>query len=86
MCPFEKVFLDVIDKHGPLKEKVVRANHAPFITKTLRKAHVKQSYLEKVYFKKKNSRFFNKIKKNPSRITNNKSFSKNIQTFFSEKR
>ena len=34
-----------------LKEKrVVRANHAPYITKTLRKAIMKLSYLEKIYF------------------------------------
>ena len=51
---FEKVFLDASNKHAPLKKKVVRANHAPYITKTLRKAIMKRSYLEKVYFKKKN--------------------------------
>ena len=28
---FEKVFLDVLNKHAPLKKKVVRANHAPYI-------------------------------------------------------
>ena len=35
-APFEKVFLDVLNKHAHLKKKVVRANHAPYITKTLR--------------------------------------------------
>ena len=62
-APFEKVFLDVLNKHAPLKEKVVCANHAPYITKTLMKAIIKRSYLEKVYFKKKNSRFIKKFKK-----------------------
>ena len=52
-APFEKVFLDALTKHAPLKKKVVCANHAPYITKTLRKAIMKWSYLEKVYFKKK---------------------------------
>ena len=52
-APFEKVFLDVLNKHAALKKKVVRANHARYITKTLRKAIMKRSYLEKVYFKKK---------------------------------
>ena len=47
------VFLDFLNKHAPLKKKIVRANHAPYITKTLRKAIMKRSYLEKVYFKKK---------------------------------
>ena len=32
--PFEKVFLDVLNKQAPLKKKVVRSNHAPYITKT----------------------------------------------------
>ena len=50
---FEKVFLDVLNKHAPLKKKVVRANHAPYKTKTLRKAIMKRPFLEKVYFKKK---------------------------------
>ena len=59
--PFEKVFLDDLNKHAPLKKKVVRANHAPYITKTLRKTIMKWAYLEKVYFKKKNSRFIKKF-------------------------
>ena len=52
---FEKVSLEVLKKHALLKKKVLRANHAPCITKTLRKAIMKRSYLEKVYFKKKAS-------------------------------
>ena len=52
-APFENVFLEVLNKHAPLTKKVVRANHAPYITKTLRKAIMKRSYLEKVYYKKK---------------------------------
>ena len=43
--------------------KVVRANHAPYITKTSRKAIIKWSYLEKSLFQEKNSRFIKKIKK-----------------------
>ena len=34
--PFEKVFLDVLNKHAPLSKKVC-ANHAPYITKNFRK-------------------------------------------------
>ena len=105
-APFEKVFLDVLNKHAPLKKKVVRANHAPYISKTLRKAIMKRPYLEKVYFKKKSpdsvikfkkqknycsrpykkewKKFFERI--NPRRISENKSFWKNIQPFFSKKR
>ena len=35
---FEQVFLDVVDKAAPLKNKAIRANQAPYMTKSLRKA------------------------------------------------
>ena len=60
-APFEKVFLDVLNRHALLKKNVVHANHAPYKAKTLRKPIMKGSYLERVYFMKKNSRFINKI-------------------------
>ena len=52
---FEENFLGVLNKHAPLKKrkKVLRANHAPYVTKALRKAIMKRSYLEKLYLKKK---------------------------------
>ena len=49
---FEEIFLKVLDKNAPLKKKIIRANHAPYMTKNLRKAIMKRSLLEKVYFKK----------------------------------
>ena len=61
-APFEKVLLDVLNKHI-LKEKVVPANHAPHIAKTLRKAIMKRPFLEKVYFKKKTPDSLTKFKK-----------------------
>ena len=35
---FETTFIEVLNKHAPLRKKILRANHAPNITKTLRKA------------------------------------------------
>ena len=35
---FIKTFLTVLDKHAPIKKKYLRANHANFVTKQLRKA------------------------------------------------
>ena len=32
---FEEEFLKVLNNHAPLKKKFIRANHAPYITKTL---------------------------------------------------
>ena len=60
--PFEKVFLDVLNKDAPLSKKVC-ANHALYITKNFRNAIMKYSYVEKVYFKKKTPDSFKKILK-----------------------
>ena len=85
---------------------MLRANHAPYITKALRKATMKRSYLENLYFKKRTPESMKKYKKqknfcsklykkerwkyfeslDPSRIVDNKTFWKNIQPLFSEKR
>ena len=35
---FTNTFSLIVEKHAPLKKKIVRENHAPFITKDLRKA------------------------------------------------
>ena len=45
------MFLKVLDKHAPVKKKVVRANHAKYISKPLRKAIMKRSYLKKFILK-----------------------------------
>ena len=50
---FEQMFMDTLDKHAPLKKKIVRANHAPYVTKNMRKAIMRRSALENVFYKKK---------------------------------
>ena len=50
---FEEIFLRVLNAHAPVKKKVVRANNMPYMTKTLRKAIMRRSALEKKYFKSK---------------------------------
>ena len=60
---FEELFLKVLGKHAPVKKKVVRANHANYISKPLRKAIMKRSYLEKVYFKKQTTQSLERYKK-----------------------
>ena len=35
---FETTFTEVLNKHAPLKKEFLRANHVPYITKTLRRA------------------------------------------------
>ena len=48
---FENIFLEVLSKHSPLKKKILRANHAPYMTKILRKAIMRRSALENKYYK-----------------------------------
>ena len=103
---FEKIFSPILEEHAPLKKKLPRTNHVPYVTKALRKATMRRSYLEKLYFKKitpsslkKNKKqrtycsklykkerkaYFDKI--NQKKISDNKSFWKNIQPIFSENR
>ena len=50
---FEKKFMHTLELHAPLKRKLLRANHAPYVTKVLRKAIMKRSSLETKYFKKR---------------------------------
>lgn len=50
---FEKVFLEVLEVHAPLKQKVVRANEVPYMSRTLRKAMMRRSQLESKYYKTK---------------------------------
>ena len=45
------MFLETLNDHAPLKQKTIRANHAPYVTKTLRKAMMHRSQLETKYRK-----------------------------------
>ena len=49
---FDEMFLRIINKHAPKKSKLLRANHASYISEPLRKAIMKRFYLENLYFKK----------------------------------
>ena len=48
---FEQIFLQVLEKHAPVKQRVVRANDKPFMTKVLRKAIMRRSFLKNKYHK-----------------------------------
>ena len=50
---FNQTFLNILNKHAPLKKKQLRANHASYVSKSMRKAIMRRSYLENVYFKKR---------------------------------
>ena len=42
---FVRIFMDIFDRHAPLKQKYVRSNQVPFMTTELRKAVMIQSKL-----------------------------------------
>ena len=51
---FEETFLSLVNKHAPLKKKILRHNNGPFLTKELRKEIKKRSKLNNKYNKKRN--------------------------------
>jgi exonuclease III len=60
---FELIFLQVLEKHAPVKKKVIRGNDKPFMNKTLRKAIMRRSALKNKYFKSKTDESHKAFKK-----------------------
>ena len=58
----ESTFLDVLNKHAPLKRKCAKAYHGPFMVKALRETITCGFQLECKYLKTKTQKSF-KIKK-----------------------
>ena len=54
---FNKTFTELLDKHAPLKKRILRANEVPYMTKALRKAIMRRSQLETKYHKHKTDEF-----------------------------
>jgi exonuclease III len=54
-CDFYTIFTSVLDKHAPLKTKLLRANNRPHVTKSLRKAIMHRSKLKNIANKSRNS-------------------------------
>ena len=43
---FHEIFINVLEKHAPMKKKIVRGNNAPFMTKALSKQIMRRSKLK----------------------------------------
>ena len=43
---FTRIFQNVLNRHAPIKQKKVRGNHAPFMTKDLSKGIMNKSKTE----------------------------------------
>ena len=60
---FDELFLRILNKHTPLKSKLLHSNHASYISKPLKKAIMKRSYLGNLYFKKRRDHSLRNYKK-----------------------
>ena len=78
---FEDVFLTILNKHAPLKKKVLRSNQAPYMTKALRKDIMRRSELESKYFKNKTNE--NKARFKKQKIFCSKLYKKERKKFYS---
>ena len=69
-----------LNRHAPLKKKILTANHSSWLSKTLRNTIMRRSYLEKKVFKKKidqSLKVYKKQKNYCSRL-----YKKEIKKFF----
>ena len=48
---FENIFINALNVHAPLKKTIIRANTAPYMNKSLRKAMMRRSQLENKYYR-----------------------------------
>ena len=62
---FETKFMNILNIHAPMKEKLIRANNSPFMNKTLSKAFMNRSRLKNRFLKNPNEE--NKLKYNKQR-------------------
>ena len=53
---FQGTFLKILDKYAPMKKKYLRANHATFMTKELRKSIMMRSKLRNKFMQGKNEK------------------------------
>ena len=48
---FKRIFMDILNKHAPKKEKLIRGNTAPFMNKTLSKSFMQRAKLKRKFNK-----------------------------------
>ena len=56
LSEFTEIFLSILDKYAPKKQKFIRANNSNFVTKNLRKAIMKRSKLRKKYLRERTNK------------------------------
>ena len=48
---FQNIFIALLNKHAPIKKKIIRFNNNPFMSKALRKAIMHRSKFKNIYNK-----------------------------------
>ena len=81
---FDSIFSATLNVHAPFKEKMIRGNHKPFVSKILRKEIMKRAHLKNLFNKSHSEYDFNNYKKQRNYVValNKKektSFFKNIE-------
>ena len=74
---FENFFVDILNEHVSFKKKFLRANHAPYVTKGLRKAIMRRPELKSKYLKLQTQESFKFWKPFPA--DNFKKYNKNVK-------
>ena len=77
---FEIVFLEVLERHAPMKKKILRANNKPYMTKALRKAIMRRSALRTKFLKSRSDED-HKIFKKQKNFTNRLAKKERSQVF-----
>ena len=67
---FVNLLLHILQKHAPVKTKCIRGNDQPFMTKELRKEHMKRTRLLNKYRRDKNDENAKAYKKQRNLCTN----------------
>ena len=66
---FENVFMNIFNKHVPIKLKYIRANDGPFMNKELRKEIMIRSKLKNIFNREKTDASFLAYKKQRNKCT-----------------
>ena len=66
---FEDMFLSTLNLHAPLKKKIIRGNHAPYMNRQLRKAMMKRQELQTKYYRTKAIQDFEVFKRHRNYVS-----------------
>ena len=80
---FQDIFKAVVDRHAPLKTKVIRGNQAPFMNRELAKSIMTRSRLKNNFVRHKTKSNWITYKKQRNKCT--KLRDKSIKNYFSKK-